>query len=102
MLCIFGQENCHYFSYIDSIKLSWKSAGKFCTCLGGEMVRLSGDSSMSALSYYTLGLVAGSKVLPPNTDNQQGELKNCHNYLQCLENYQVRDYTQGELTQSLL
>ena len=94
--CHCYQEHCHYFSFRDAIKLSWQAAGQFCSCLGGDLVTLRGDSSLLALSYYTLGLVTGSNIQPGQPSDQRSKINNCYNYLQCLQNFQVRDYSQGE------
>ena len=92
--CHCYQENCHYFSFRDAIKLSWHSASQFCACLGGSLARQEGDSS-SALSYYTLGLVAGTGSQSGQPSRESDKINNCQNYLQCLQNYQVRDHSQG-------
>ena len=98
--CHCYQDHCNYFSYLDHIKLTWSAARKFCQCLGGgqtgELVRLLGDSQLSALSFYTLGLVAGTaSTSPPQPHSGQSKVQNCHNYLLCLQDYQVTDLTPG-------
>ena len=99
--CHCYHDHCNYFSYRDHIKLTWPAAGRFCQCLGGELVRLLDDSHLSALSFYTLGLVAGTASNTPAQSNSgRGKVQNCHNYLLCLQlsntspgNYSDRSYT---------
>ena len=96
--CHCYQDHCNYFSYRDHIKLTWPAARRFCQCLGqtGELVRLQGDSQLSALSFYTLGLVAGTTSDSQNQQNSgRKKVQNCHNYLLCLQDYQVSDLTSG-------
>ena len=98
--CQCYQDHCNYFSYLDHIKLTWPAARKFCQCLGGgqtgELVRLLGDSQLSALSFYTLGLVAGTaSTSPPGPNSGERKVQNCHNYLLCLQDYQVAELSPG-------
>ena len=94
------QDHCNYFSYQDHIKLTWPAARQFCQCLGGArsggLVRLVGDGQLSALSFYTLGLVAGTaSTRPQQPHSGRSKVQNCHNYLLCLQDYQVTDLTPG-------
>ena len=94
--CHCYQDHCNYFSYRDHIKLTWPAARRFCQCLGGELVRLLGESHLSALSFYTLGLVAGTaSTTPPQPNSGRSKVQNCHNYLLCLQDLQVTDLAPG-------
>ena len=104
--CHCYQDHCNYFSYLDHIKLTWEAARKFCQCLGGgkmgKLVRLLGDGQLSALSFYTLGLVAGTaSTSPPQPNSGRSKVKNCHNYLLCLQDSQVTtDLSPGIISSS--
>jgi hypothetical protein len=92
-----GDANCHcylgicnYFSFIDGLQLPWGQAKLFCQCLGGSLVSIYTGDTMSALSYYTLGLIAGLGG-GGNQNPANSELSNCYNHLTCVKEAKIRE-----------